>query len=82
LFLAISRHFIPRFFRSLFSNGINQLRFDLRSPAQEFVEPIRITPEAFGCCALNCENLLMGTSHEKPLQVQVYFLDKLPFEFC
>uniref|UniRef100_A0A914LYA8 LIM interaction domain-containing protein n=1 Tax=Meloidogyne incognita TaxID=6306 RepID=A0A914LYA8_MELIC len=68
---TISRHFIPRFFRSLFSNGINQLRFDLRSPAQEFVEPIRITPEAFGCCALNCENLLMGTSHEKPLQVQV-----------
>ncbi|KAL7071822.1 hypothetical protein ACQ4LE_008880 [Meloidogyne hapla] len=68
---TISRHFIPRFFRSLFSNGISQLHFVLRSPAQELVEPQRINPGDFGCCALNCENLLMVTSHEKPLQAEV-----------
>jgi hypothetical protein len=78
---SISRHFIPRFFRSLFTNGISQLHFVLRSPAQEMVEQHRI-PEMFGCCALNCENLLMVTSHERPLQTEVQTECRLFIKFA
>lgn len=73
----IGRTLIPRFYRTIFDNGVSELYYIVRSPIQE-----RISPHQFGPCALDCENILIFTRYEIPsagsMEVKnFYILDNL-----
>src|SRR4051794_10316822 len=75
--LAISRLLIPRFYRTIFSSGVTELFYLMRSPAQE-----RMHNQQFGVCAMDCENVLMVTRYEKPIPAEVHTECRLWIEFA
>uniref|UniRef100_A0A915EP82 Uncharacterized protein n=1 Tax=Ditylenchus dipsaci TaxID=166011 RepID=A0A915EP82_9BILA len=77
---TIGRLLIPRFYRKIFENGVREMFYVVRTPAQE-----RINPQQWGMCALDCENVLMVTRHDRPVPSEVHtecrlFVEFSPFE--
>lgn len=66
IFVAVGRTLIPRFYRTIFDSGVCELYYVVRTTAVE-----RINPQQWGLCALDCDNVLMVTRHDRPIQAEV-----------
>lgn len=64
-FTAIGRTLIPRYFRSIFDGGVNELYYNLKHPKESF-HNTSIT--------LDCDQCTMVTHHGKPIFTKVRFL--------
>ncbi|KAI1717781.1 LIM-domain binding protein [Ditylenchus destructor] len=74
---TIGRLLIPRFYRKIFESGVREMYYLIRMPVQE-----RFNPQQWGMSALDCENVLMVTCHDRPVQSEVHTDCSLFIEFA
>lgn len=72
LFTAVGRTLIPRYFRTIFEGGVNELNYQLRH-AKESFHQTTIT--------LDCDQCTMITQHGKPMYTKVCTEGRLILEF-
>lgn len=60
---------VPRFYRTIFENGICEIRYTLRKDVAEIFQPF--VTLGSGATGLSCEDVLVVAKHESPIQAEV-----------
>jgi hypothetical protein len=73
---SIGRQLIPRFYRTAFDNGMQELFYECRSPVREGNPYTPYAP-----MSLECDDMLMVTHHDRPIPCEVHTECRLFVEF-